>query len=301
MKQQQFNGTGVALVTPYHQGKIDYEALEKVIEHVISGGVDFIVSLGSTGEAIMLTTAECKEVFRFTLEKVNGRLPVVAGLFGANSTSHLLERVNNYDLEGFAAIMSSNPSYVKPTQEGIYQHYMALESVSPLPIILYNVPGRTASNIAADTTLRLARASKKFIAVKEACGNLDQVLRIIKHKPEDFLVLSGDDALTLPILSCGGHGVISVIANALPEQFSGMVRAALNGDFETARNLNLDLLDIHPWLYIDGNPAGIKSLMNSMGLCSNEVRLPLVPVTETTAENLRKEWNKLRSTTLVTH
>ncbi len=301
MKQQLISGTGVALVTPYRQGKIDFEALEKIIEHVIAGGVDFIVSLGSTGEAIMLTTAECKEVFKFTLKKVNGRLPVVAGLFGANSTSHLIERVNNYDLEGFSAIMSSNPSYVKPTQEGIFQHYMALEAIAPLPIILYNVPGRTASNLAAETTLRLARASKKFIAVKEASGNLEQAMQIIKHKPDDFLVLSGDDALTLPILACGGNGVISVIANALPEEFSGMVRAALNGDFETARRLNLDLIDIHPWLYVDGNPAGIKSLLNSMGLCSNEVRLPLVPVTEKTAENLRKEWDKMRSATLVTH
>jgi 4-hydroxy-tetrahydrodipicolinate synthase len=301
MKQQQFRGTGVALVTPYQQGKTDFEALEKIIEHVIAGGVDFIVSLGSTGEAIMLTTAECKEVFRFTLEKVNGRVPVVAGLFGANSTSHLIERVHNYDLDGFAAIMSSNPSYVKPTQEGIFQHYLALEAVSPLPIILYNVPGRTASNMTADTTLRLARASKKFIAVKEASGNLEQAMRIIKHRPDDFLVLSGDDMLTLPILASGGDGVISVIANALPEEFSGMVRAALNGDFETARRLNFDLLDIHPWLYVDGNPAGIKSLLNSMGLCSNEVRLPLVPVTEKTAENLKKEWEKLRSATLVLH
>ncbi len=301
MKQQLISGTGVALVTPYRQGKIDFEALEKIIEHVIAGGVDFIVSLGSTGEAIMLTTAECKEVFKFTLGKVNGRLPVVAGLFGANSTSHLIERVNNYDLKGFSAIMSSNPSYVKPTQEGIFQHYMALEAISPLPIILYNVPGRTASNLAAETTLRLARTSKKFIAVKEASGNLEQAMQIIKHKPDDFLVLSGDDALTLPILACGGNGVISVIANALPEEFSGMVRAALNGDFETARRLNLDLLDIHPWLYVDGNPAGIKSLLNSMGICSNEVRLPLVPVTEKTAENLRKEWDKMRSATLVTH
>ena len=301
MKQQQFRGAGVALVTPYRQGKIDFEALENIIEHVIAGGLDFIVSLGSTGEAILLTTAECKEVFRFTLEKINGRLPDVAGLFGANCTSHLIDRVHNYDLTGFSAIMSSNPSYVKPTQEGIFQHYMALEAISPLPIILYNVPGRTASNMTADTTLRLARASKKFMAVKEASGNLEQAMRIIKHKPDDFLVLSGDDLLTLPILSCGGSGVISVIANALPEQFSGMVRAALNGDFETARRLNLDLLDIHPWLYVDGNPAGIKSLLNSMGFCSNEVRSPLVPVTEATTENLKKEWKKLRSATLVPH
>ncbi|MBI5914652.1 MAG: 4-hydroxy-tetrahydrodipicolinate synthase [Bacteroidetes bacterium] len=293
MKQQQFNGTGVALVTPYQQGKVDFEALEKVIEHVIGGGVDFIVSLGSTGEAIMLTTAECKEVFKFTLKKVTERVPVVAGLFGANNTLHLIERVRNYDLEGFSAIMSSNPSYVKPTQEGIFQHYMALEAVSPLPIIIYNVPGRTASNMTADTTLRLAHASKKFIAVKEASGQMDQVVSIIKHKPDDFLVLSGDDSLTLPIIACGGRGVISVIANALPEQFSGMVRAALHGDFETARCINLDLHDIHPLLYVDGNPAGIKAVLKIMGICSGEVRLPLVPVRESTLENLKVELEKM--------
>lgn len=294
MKQQLFRGTGVALVTPYTKGQVDFDALGNIIEHVLSGGVDFIVSLGSTGEAIMLTTAECKEVFGFTLKTVNERVPVVAGLFGANSTLHLIERVKNYDLEGFSAIMSSNPSYVKPTQEGIFQHYMQLEAVSPLPIILYNVPARTASNMTAETTLRLARASKKFIAVKEASGQLDQAMRIIKHKPEDFLVLSGDDSLTLPILACGGDGVISVIANALPEQFSAMVRAALSGDFKKARRLNYDLLDVHPWLYVDSNPSGIKAALNIMGLCENEVRLPLVPVRDSTYESLRKELERLK-------
>lgn len=293
MQKQQFSGTGVALVTPYTKGKVDFEALERVIEHVIAGGVDFIVSLGSTGESVMLTTPECKEVFKFTLEKVNGRMPVVAGLFGANSTLHLLERLRNYDLEGFSAIMSSSPSYVKPTQEGIYQHYMALEAASPLPIIIYNVPGRTASNVAADTTLRLARSSKKFIAVKEASGHMDQIVSIIKHRPEDFLVLSGDDTLTLPILACGGNGVISVIGNALPEQFSGMVRAALGGDYDTARRLHLDLHDIHPLLYVDGNPAGVKALLNIMGICSGEVRSPLMPVQDSTYARLKVELEKL--------
>lgn len=301
MKQQQLSGTGVALVTPYLKGKVDFDALEKIIEHVITGGVDFIVSLGSTGEAIMLTTPECKEVFKFTLQKVEGRVPVVAGLFGANSTLHLLERLKAYSdiLDGFAAIMSSSPSYVKPTQEGIFQHYMALEAASPLPIIIYNVPGRTASNVSADTTLRLARASSKFIAVKEASGNMEQIISIIKHKPEGFMVLSGDDSLTLPIIACGGSGVISVIANALPEQFCGMVRAALSGDFDTARRLNLDLHDIHPLLYVDGNPAGIKAVMNMLGLCSGEVRLPLVPVKASTAECLKAELDKLLATATV--
>lgn len=295
MNQQQFSGTGVALVTPYRQGKVDFDALERVIEHVITGGVEFIVSLGSTGESVMLATAECKAVFEHTFEKVNGRVPIVAGLFGANSTGHLLERLKVYEdvLYGFSAIMSSSPSYVKPTQEGIYQHYMALEAASPLPIIIYNVPGRTASNVLPETTLRLANASKKFIAVKEASGIVDQAVTVIKHRPEGFLVLSGDDTLTLPIIACGGNGVISVIANALPEQFSTMVRSALNGDFDTARRINLDLHDIHPLLYVDGNPAGVKALLHQIGLCENEVRSPLTPVREATYEKLKKELDKL--------
>jgi 4-hydroxy-tetrahydrodipicolinate synthase len=218
---------------------------------------------------------------------------VVAGLFGDNNTARMVDRIHEYHLEGFAAIMSSSPNYVKPSQEGIYQHYIKLAESSPLPIIIYNVPSRTGANVAADTTLRLAQASEKFIAVKEASGDFAQIQRILKYKPNDFLVLSGDDPITLAMIGCGADGVISVIANALPEQFSGMVRAALNGDFETAQHLNLDLLDIHPWLYVDGNPCGIKTLMEFMGLCTNDVRLPLVPVRESTQQNLKKEWAKL--------
>ncbi len=293
MKKQLFSGTGVALVTPFNQSRVDYEALERVIEHVISGGLDFIVMLGSTGEAIMLTTAETKEVFRVALRTVNGRIPLVAGAMAANSTLHLLEMMKDFDLEGFTAIMSSNPSYVKPTQEGIFQHYMQLEAVSPLPIIIYNVPSRTASNITAETTLRLARASRKFIAVKEASGNLVQVMQIIQNRPKGFLVLSGDDTITLPILGCGGDGVVSVIANALPRQFSAMIDAALSGDFKKAQKLNGDLLDVHPWLYVDGNPPGIKAAMHILGLCNNELRLPLVPVRDSTYLSLKKELEKL--------
>lgn len=289
------NGTGVALVTPFRNGHVDFEALKNIIEYVIAGGVDFIVSLGSTGESVMLTTAECKEVFRFTREINRGRVPLVAGLFGANSTLHLLERLKVYDdLEGFSAIMSSNPSYVKPTQEGIFQHYMQLAAGSPLPIILYNVPGRTSSNMEAETTLRLARASSKFIAVKEASGKMDQITKIIKDRPAGFLVLSGDDSLTLPILANGGDGIISVIANALPRHFSNMVRSALAGDFATARQLNFDLLDIHPWLYKDSNPAGIKAALHILGFCENELRLPLLPVREKTYLQLKLELEKLQ-------
>lgn len=296
MNHQQFRGTGVALVTPFKRRKVDYAALESIIEHVITGGVDFLVSLGTTGEAVTLTTRECKEIFRFTIEKVAGRVPVVAGLFGDNNTDRMLDRVKEYHLDGFSAIMSSSPNYVKPSQEGIYQHYLKLAEVSPLPIIIYNVPSRTGANVTADTTLRLANASSKFMAVKEASGDFAQVQRILKYRPEGFLVLSGDDPITLAMIACGADGVISVIANAAPAPFSSMVRAALGGDYETAQRLNLDLLDIHPWLYVDSNPAGIKTLLEIMGLCTNDVRLPLVPVRESTQQNLRKEWARLLQT-----
>ncbi len=292
---KKFSGTGVALVTPFKNGAVDFPALESIIEHVIAGGVDFIVSLGSTGEATTLHTDECKKILRFTVKQVNGRIPLVAGLFGANSTGHLLQRFELYAdaLGGFDAIMSSNPSYVKPTQEGIFQHYMEVEKTSPLPIIIYNVPGRTSGNISAETAVRLANASPKFIAVKEASGDMAQIQQIIKDRPEGFLVLSGDDPLTLAMIGCGADGVISVIANAFPSRFSKMTKAALRGDFETARRLHYDLLDIHPWLYVDGNPAGIKAVLDLLGLCGQEVRLPLTPVPEGTFAKLKTEVGKL--------
>jgi 4-hydroxy-tetrahydrodipicolinate synthase len=295
MDQQKFSGTGVALVTPFLNGKIDFEALERVIEHVIQGGVDFLVSLGTTGEAITLSERECREVFDFTIRVNNGRLPVVAGMFGDNNTARLVERVKAFNFEGFDAIMSSSPSYSKPSQEGIFLHFMELEKVSPLPIIIYNVPSRTGRNVQADTALRLAKASKKFIAIKEAAGEMAQAMRLIKYRPDHLLVLSGDDPLTLPIIACGGHGVISVIANALPREWSDMTRAALSGDLDTARRLNNLLLDIHPWLYIDGNPSGVKGLMDYMGLCSKEVRLPMAPISEANLKALVGEYEKMGS------
>lgn len=294
MDQQKFSGTGVALVTPFLNGNIDFEALERVIEHVIQGGVDFLVSLGTTGEAITLSERECREVFDFTLRVNNGRLPIVAGMFGDNNTARLVERVKTFNFEGFDAIMSSSPSYSKPSQEGIFLHFMELEKVSPLPIIIYNVPSRTGRNVQADTALRLAKASKKFIAIKEAAGEMAQAMRLIKYRPDHLLVLSGDDPLTLPIIACGGHGVISVIANAMPREWSAMTRAALSGDLDTARRLNNQLLDIHPWLYIEGNPSGVKGLMEYLGLCSKEVRLPMAPISETNLKALVSEVEKMR-------
>jgi 4-hydroxy-tetrahydrodipicolinate synthase len=289
--QSQFSGTGVALVTPFQiDGTIDWAALERVIEHVLQeGGVDYIVSLGTTGEAITLSTTECKEIFAFTQKQVNGRVPLVAGLFGSNNTATILDRYKTYNLDGFDAVLSSSPSYNKPSQEGIFQHYMKVAEASPLPIIIYNVPGRTGSNMSAKTIVRLANESEKFVAVKEASGNMVQGMDIIKHKPAHFLMLSGDDPITLPLIGAGGNGVISVIANAYPKSFSTMVRKAISGNFVEARVLNNQLLDIHPWLYVENNPCGIKAALHIMGLCENSVRLPLVPQINANYEGLRAE------------
>ena len=284
-----FKGTGVALVTPFQNKQIDFPALEKIIEHVINGGVDFIVSLGSTGEPINLDRNECQAVLKFTLEKTRGRVPLVAGHFGGNNTAQLIERLNGYDLTGFDAIMSSSPSYVKPTQEGIFQHYMKLAEASPLPIIIYNVPARTGSNMKPETIVRLANANHKFIAVKEAGGDLVQMQEILRLRPNGFTVLSGDDPTALASIGCGCEGVISVIANALPRQFSDMVKAARSGDFKTAQKINLKTYGFHNLLYADGNPAGIKACLNIMGFCKNELRLPLTPVSEGVYMELKKK------------
>ncbi|NUN99069.1 MAG: 4-hydroxy-tetrahydrodipicolinate synthase [Saprospiraceae bacterium] len=294
MSPLKFRGIGVALITPFHEDKtIDYPALGRIIEFIITGGVDYLVCLGTTGEAITLSAQECREVLDFTIKVTANRVPVVAGFFGSNHTARLVEELKSYDFQGVSAIMSSSPSYNKPNQEGIYQHYMAVAEASPLPLIIYNVPGRTASNVSADTLLRLANSSSKFIGVKEASGDLVQAMQILKRRPEGFLVISGDDPLTLPILGCGGDGVISVIGNAYPAQFSEMVHAGLRGDFETARSLNDALLDVHPWLYTEGNPAGIKAALEILGFCTRQVRLPLVALSEATKEKLQQEMHQV--------
>lgn len=296
MRYQQFKGTGVALITPFlADTTIDWESLERCIEHVITGGVEYIVSLGTTGEAITLTSRECQQVFDFTVDKSKGRVPVVAGWFGANSTSHLLERLKNVDLRRAEAILASSPAYNKPSQEGIYLHYMEVAKASPVPVILYNVPSRTSSNVAPETIVRLSHASEKFVGIKEASGNLVQAQYIIKHRAsEDFLVLSGDDQITLGMIACGGDGVISVIANSHPAEFSGMVRAALKNNFAQARVLNNLLHDIHPLLYCEGNPVGIKAAMDIIGLCENYLRLPLTPMGKSNYDKLALEVQKAR-------
>lgn len=293
MKRPKFSGTGVALITPFKNKAIDYTALERIIEHVLQGGVDYIVCLGTTGEAITLTTKECREVLDFTIKIVAGRVPIVAGYFGSNFTDKVVDFIKNFNFDGVDAIMSSSPAYSKPSQEGIYQHYKAIGKVSPVPVIIYNVPSRTNSNVKPETVLRIANESEKFVAVKEASGDVVQAMKIIKNRPEHLLVISGDDPLTLPIIASGGDGIISVIANAFPAQFSDMTRAALNGDFDTARRLNSELLDIHPWLYCDGNPSGIKAAMHILGLCNNELRVPLTPVTDATYDCLKREMEKV--------
>lgn len=293
MQTPDLRGTGVALITPFKDKAVHYEQLEQVIEYVIAGGVDYLVSLGTTGEAVTLSSKECRQVFDFTLRAVNGRIPIVAGLFGGNFTDALTEKVRNYNLDGFAAIMSSSPAYIKPSQEGIYQHYLALEAVSPVPIIIYNVPGRTGSNVKPETVVRLAHQSEKFVGIKEASGDMSQMMYLVKHRPEHLLVISGDDVLTLPLIACGGDGAISVIANVFPKEFSDMVRSARQGDFNTAARLNNQLLDVHPWLYVEGNPVGIKAAMEIRGLCSREVRVPLTPMSATSYQQLAAEMDRV--------
>lgn len=289
----QFSGTGIALVTPFDKaGQIDFTALERVIDHVIAGGVEYVVSLGTTGETPTLSAEEQAEVLRFTIKHVNKRVPVVAG-FGGNNTAQIVRSIENTNFEGIDAILSSSPNYNKPTQEGIFQHYMAIEAVAPRPIILYNVPSRTGRNMKAQTTLKLAHESRKFVAVKEASGNLQQCMRIQLEKPAHFQLLSGDDALTLPMLGIGASGVISVIGNALPRQFSDMVRAALQHDLPRAQNLHYQLFEMMNLIFKDGNPAGVKGALQLLGVTTKNVRLPLVTLTKPTYDSIKLELDKL--------
>ncbi|MCF8239100.1 MAG: 4-hydroxy-tetrahydrodipicolinate synthase [Saprospiraceae bacterium] len=282
------NGLGVALVTPFEHGKVALDTLRKIIDHVLSGPVDFLVSLGTTGETSTLSMEEASAVVRTTVDHVAGRKPVVCGLFGGNNTMALVEEIGDFDLSGITALLSASPAYNKPPQEGIYQHYMRLAEASPLPIIIYNVPSRTSSNISAETTLRLAADSKTFIGIKEANTHLMQGMQILKHRPEGFKVWSGDDPTSLALIAAGGDGVISVIGNALPQAFGTMVKAALEDDFTRARHYNNLLLDLHKWIYVDGNPAGVKGALELLGIASREVRLPLVPLREKHLESLRQ-------------
>ncbi|MEM6726291.1 MAG: 4-hydroxy-tetrahydrodipicolinate synthase [Bacteroidota bacterium] len=287
MTANTFKGTGVALVTPFKDRQVDYDALEKVIEHCIAGGLEFLVSMGTTGESVTLSKEEKIKVLNATGEIANNRIPLVAG-FGGNNTQATIDAIKTFDFKQYEGILSVSPAYNKPTQEGIYQHFRAIGEVAPRPVILYNVPGRTSKNMTAETTLRLAHESSIFCAVKEASGDLVQVMQIVKNRPEGFLVLSGDDVLTLPMLSFGGDGVISVIANALPQQYSDMVRAGLSGNFKLAGELHLKLIDLIDLMFVDGNPAGVKAALEILGVCQVGLRLPLVPVSPATYKTIEK-------------
>lgn len=274
---KELKGTGVALITPFKNNyEIDFDALERVIDFVINGGVEYLVTLGTTGEIPTLTTSEKIAIINFTFEKTNNRVPVVVGI-GGNNTSEVVNDLKSFPLTKAIAILSSSPGYNKPSQEGIYMHYKALAETSSKPIILYNVPGRTSSNINASTTLRLAGV-KNIAGIKEASGNMVQCMHILKNKPEDFLVVSGDDHLALPLISCGTIGVISVAANSFPKNLSEMIRLALAGNFEKARTLHYKLLDGIDILFAENNPAGVKAFLTELGLINNVLRLPLVPL-----------------------
>lgn len=275
-----FHGTGVAMVTPFHaDGTVDYNSLAKLIEHLISGGIEYLVTLGTTGETATLTKKEKQQILDFTVKAVAKRVPLVVGA-GGNNTREIIEDLQHLDANAFDAVLSVSPYYNKPTQEGIYQHYKAIAGQSPLPVLLYNVPGRTGSNISAETTLRLAYEFKNIIGIKEASGNFDQFNRILKDKPTDFMFISGDDPVTLPMVALGAVGVISVIGNALPSVFSEMVRNCLKGNYEEARKAHFSLIDLTAMLFEEGNPAGVKSALKSLNICEQHVRLPLVPATE---------------------
>ena len=292
-RHMNLTGMGVALITPFKQDKsVDYPALARLLEYIIQNKADYIVVLGTTAETATLTEEEKKSVKEFVVERVNRRVPLVLGV-GGNNTKALTDYLKENDLSAFNAILSVVPYYNKPSQEGIYQHYKAIAEASPIPVILYNVPGRTGVNMTAETTLRLAHDFENIIGVKEASGNITQMDDIIKNKPADFMVISGDDGITFPLITLGAVGVISVIGNAFPKEFSRMVRLALHGQYEQALQIHHKFTELFSLLFVDGNPAGVKCLLNAKGMIENELRLPLVPTRITTYEKIRKVLNEL--------
>ena len=280
-------GTGVALVTPFNNDKsLDYKGLEKLLNYVIEGGIDYLVLMGTTGESVTLSKDEKVAVVDFCKKINNSRVPVVLGI-GGNNTMQVVEDIISANLDGIDAILSVSPSYNKPSQEGIYQHYKMISKNCPLPIIVYNVPGRTASNISAETTVRLANDFENIVAVKEASGDMDQIMKIIKNKPSDFVVLSGDDSLTLPMIHMGAEGVISVIGQSYPKEYSDMVSFGLSENQEIANQLHDKLYDFYLPLYAEGNPVGIKACLELLGICKSQVRLPLVEASDAIKNELK--------------
>jgi 4-hydroxy-tetrahydrodipicolinate synthase len=280
-------GTGVAVVTPFKSNfEIDYPALDKVLDSLINNGVEYIVTLGTTGETPVLDKQEKIDIVNHTFDKVAGRVPIVVGI-GGNNTHELIKDLYQIPLDKAVAVLSASPYYNKPSQEGIYYHYKALAEASPKPIILYNVPGRTGKNMTADTTLRLANDIPNIVGIKEASGDMAQCMVLLRDRPSDFLIVSGDDALALPQLACGMEGVISVAANAYPKEFSDMVRHCLNGDFGTAKQINDQLIKAYELMFVENNPAGVKAFMTEMGLLDNYLRLPGVPLSKSVYQSVK--------------
>lgn len=288
-----FHGTGVALVTPFNaDGTVDYTGLKNLINHLVEGKVEYLVSLGTTGEASTLNKSDKKKIWEFTAEINNGRLPLVAGI-GGNDTAELAQSIKDFEVSGYDAILSASPYYNKPTQEGIYQHYKAVSEASALPVFLYNVPGRTGSNVSPETTCRLANDFKNIIGTKEASGSFDQFNQILRDKPADFMLISGDDPVAMPMIALGAVGVISVVGNALPQQLSYMIRLCLNGDFKAAAPLHLDLIEFTRLIFAEGNPGGVKAALKQLGVCDDYVRLPLVQVTDALRKAIIAETNRI--------
>lgn len=293
-KQPNLKGTGVAIVTPFNkQGDVDFKSLTKLVEHLIKGKVEYLVVLGTTGESATLSKEEKQQVIDHVIKTNKKRLPLVLGI-GGNNTSEVVESLKKTDLSAFSAILSVSPYYNKPSQEGIYQHYKAISKASPLPIILYNVPGRTGSNMSWETTIRLAKEFKNIMAIKEASGNMEQVMKLLKYRPDGFYVISGDDNLTLPMIGCGADGVISVVANAFPKIFSESVRAGLKYDMKAAQKLHYQLIDITDQLFADGNPGGVKHALSILKVTESYVRLPLVEPNDHVKAKLKKLISELK-------
>ena len=284
---------GVALVTPFdEEGNVDFEALVKLVDYQLENGTDFLCVLGTTAETPTLSKEEKDQVKRCVIERVNGRVPILLGV-GSNNTQAVVETVKNEDMTGVDALLVVVPYYNKPSQEGIYQHYKAVAEATTLPIVLYNVPGRTGVNMTAETTLRLARDFENIVAIKEASGNITQMDEILKNKPEGFDLISGDDGITYPLVSLGAVGVISVLGNAFPAEFGKMTRLAMEGDYAQALTIHHQFTEMYRLLFVDGNPAGAKALLSMMGMMKNKLRLPLVPARDVTCEQLQSAWKAL--------
>jgi 4-hydroxy-tetrahydrodipicolinate synthase len=285
---KRFKGTGVAIITPFkNDTSIDFAALGRVINFIIKGGVNYIVAMGTTGESVTLTKDEKQALISYVVEVIDNRVPLVIGI-GGNNTQEVINCVRHTNLTGVDGILSVAPYYNKPNQRGLLQHFKAIATCSPIPVILYNVPGRTSCNITSDTCLELAHECDNIVAIKEASGDISQIMRIIKGKPENFIVISGDDMMTIPVIAAGGSGVISVLANAFPEQCSELVNHSLKNNFKSAREIQFRFLEMIELLFIEGNPSGVKAMLNIMNICQNNLRLPLVPVSRAIYTRIQK-------------